>query len=99
MTEEEVFDIAGSRGEFEQSVLSRIQINAFAEDCISERDREILRLRMEGYTEQEIADRAGGQTASAIHKRISRIAGVYEGFVTEEHSHHRILPHIGFAAA
>lgn len=86
MTEDEVFDAAGSRGEFEQSVLSQMQINTFVEGCISDRDREILRLRMEGYTEQEIADRVGYQTASAVHKRISRIASAYENFVTAEYT-------------
>ena len=75
ITEEEVFDAAGSRGELEQDVLSQMQINAFVEGCISERDREILRLRMEGYTEQEITDRVGYQTASA-----------YEDFVTAEYA-------------
>lgn len=54
----------------------------------SKRDREILRLRMEGYTEQEIADRVGYQTASAVHKRISRIANAYEDFVTSESQKH-----------
>ena len=65
-----------------------MQINAFAEGCISERDREILRLRMVGHTEQEIADRVGYQTASAVHKRISRIASAYEEFVTAEFQKH-----------
>lgn len=88
MAEDEAFYAVGSRGEFEQNVLSQAQINAFAEGCISERDREILRLRMEGYTEQEIADRVGYQTASAVHKRISRIASAYEDFVTAEFQKH-----------
>ena len=88
MTEDEVFYAVGSRGEFEQNVLSQVQINTFAEGYISKRDREILRLRMEGYTEQEIADRVGYQTASAVHKRISRIASAYEDFVTAEFQKH-----------
>lgn len=73
--EDEIF--SGSWGEFEQDVLSQAQINAFAEGSISGRDREILRLRMEGHTEQEIADRVGYQTASA-----------YEDFVTTEFQKH-----------
>ncbi len=47
--EDEIF--SGSWGEFEQDVLSQAQINAFAEGSISGRDREILRLRMEGHTD------------------------------------------------
>lgn len=84
ITEGGLFDTADLRGEFEQSVLSQMQINAFAEGCIGEKDREILCLRLDGYTEREIADRVGYQTASAVHKRIAHIASAYEGFVTAE---------------
>jgi hypothetical protein len=42
---------------------------------------EILRLRMEGRTEQETADAAGFKTASAAHKRIAKLAGANEDFV------------------
>ena len=62
-----------------------MKIASFAENTITEKDREILKLRMEGYTEQEIADKVGYKTASAVHKRISKIADAYEDFVTEEY--------------
>ena len=81
----DIFEVADPRGEFEQSVLSEMQIDAFAESTVSEKDREILRLRMEGYTEQEIADKVGYKTASAIHKRIAKIASAYEDYVTAEY--------------
>ena len=42
-------------------------------------------LRMEGYTEQEIADKVGYKTASAVHKRIAKIADAYEDFVAAEY--------------
>ena len=44
-----------------------------------------MKLRLEGFTEQEIADKVGYKTASAVHKRITKIAGVYEDFVTAEY--------------
>ena len=44
-----------------------------------------MKLRMAGYTEQEIADKVGYKTASAVHKRIAKIADVYEDFVTAEY--------------
>lgn len=81
----DIFDVADPRGEFEQGILSEMQIDAFAEHSISEKDKAILRLRMEGCTEQEIADTVGYQTASAVHKRIARIASAYENFVTSEY--------------
>ena len=74
----DIFEVADPRGEFEQKVISEMQIAAFAEQSITEKDREILKLRMEGYTEQEIADKDGYKTASAVHKRIAKIADAYE---------------------
>ena len=63
-----------------------MQIISFAESTITEKDREILKLRMDGYTEQEIADKVGYKTASAVHKRIAKIANAYEGLcVTAEY--------------
>ena len=81
----EFFGIADTRSDFEQRVISEAQIAAFAERNISKKDRAILKLRMEGYTEQQIADQVGYQTASAVHKRIARIASAYEDFVTLEY--------------
>ena len=62
-----------------------MQVESFSEQNITEKDREILKLRMDGLTEQEIADKVGYKTASAVHKRIARIAGAYEDYVTAEH--------------
>lgn len=42
-------------------------------------------VRMEGYIEQEIADKVGYKTASAVHKRIAKIADAYEDFETVEY--------------
>lgn len=80
-----IFDMADHRSEFENSVISKMQIATFAESTITEKDREILKLRMDGYTEQEIADKVGYKTASAVHKRIAKIATAYENFVTAEY--------------
>ena len=80
-----IFEVADPRGEFEQKVISEIQVESFSEQNITEKDREILKLRMEGYTEQEIADKVGYKTASAVHKRIAKIAGAYEDYVTAEY--------------
>lgn len=62
-----------------------MQVESFSEQNITEKDQEILKLRMEGYTEQEIADKVGYKTASAVHKRIAKIADAYEDFVTAEY--------------
>ena len=82
---EDILDVSNPRSEFEQSIISEMQIAAFAERNITEKDREIFKLRVEGFTEQEIADKVGYKTASAVHKRIARIASAYEYFVTTEY--------------
>ena len=81
----DIFEVADPRGELEQSVISEMQIAVFAESNITEKDREILKLRLEGFTEQEIADNVSYKTASAVHKRIDRIASSYEDYVTAEY--------------
>ena len=40
---------------------------------------------MDGHTEQEIADKVGYKTASAVYKRIAKIVSAYEDFVTAEY--------------
>ena len=81
----DIFEVADPRSEFEQTVISEMQITAFAEQNITDKDRKILKLRMDGHTEQEIADKVGYKTASAVHKRITKIASAYEDFVTAEY--------------
>ena len=81
----DIFEVADPRSEFEQTIISEMQIATFAEQNITDKDREILKLRIEGHTEQEIADKVGYKTASAVHKRIAKIASAYEDFVTAEY--------------
>ena len=42
-------------------------------------------LNMDRLSEQEIADKVGYKTASAVHKRITKIAEAYEDYVTAEY--------------
>ena len=44
----DIFEVADPRSEFEQMVISEMQIAAFAEQNITDKDREILKLRMDG---------------------------------------------------
>ena len=81
----DIFEVADPRGVLEQKAIAEMQMAAFAEQSITEKDREILKPRMGGLTEQEIADKIGYKTASAVHKRIARIAGTYEDYVTAEY--------------
>lgn len=65
-----------------------MRITAFAEQSISERNREGMKLRMDGLAEQKIADKAGYKTAGAVDKRITKIADAYEDCVTAEYQKH-----------
>ena len=65
-----------------------MQIASFAADNLTDKDREILQLRMQGHTEKEIAEKVGYQTASAVHKRIAHIANAYEDFVMSEYQNY-----------
>ena len=78
------YDIPDPKAEFEAKVLSDTQIEQF-QQTLSERDMMILSLRMEGKTLQEIADAVGFKTAGAVKKRIDRIAGSYDAFVTDQY--------------
>jgi DNA-binding NarL/FixJ family response regulator len=53
---------------------------------LTERDKIILQMRAEKYTLQEIADKVGYQTPSAVKKHLEQITGSYENFIREEYS-------------
>lgn len=84
----DVFEVADPRLEFEQDIMTKDQIEAFKRITLTDKDQEILRLRMLGHTEQEIADKIGYKTASAVHKRIAHIANAYEDFVMSEYQNY-----------
>lgn len=51
---------------------------------LSKKDMQILEMRMEGVTLEEIAEKLGYKTHSAVHKRIRKIGLAYEKFVGED---------------
>lgn len=78
----DIFEVSDTRSEFEQTIISEMQIATFAEQNITDEDWEILKLRMDEHTEQDIADKVGYKAASAVYKRVAKIASAYEDFVT-----------------
>ena len=62
--------------DFEDISCSKLDIQRFYE-TLNSRDREILEMRVNGDTYQEIADALGYSTHSAVLKRINRIARKY----------------------
>lgn len=73
------WDAPDDKQDLEQSSLSQVMVDAFLE-TLTEKDKEILRLRMEGVTLEEIAQQLGYKTHSAVLKRIRKIGQAYEAF-------------------
>ena len=80
-----LFELEDPRGQFEEKVIGEMQIEQF-KGALTEQDKAILQMRYEGYSLKEIAEKVGFKTASAVAKRIEKIAGSYEDFVGEEYS-------------
>ena len=64
---------------FEEEVELRVDVNKFL-STVDDKDKQILQMRAEGYTTQEIADRLGYKTHSAVVKRIKKLGRMYQDF-------------------
>ena len=82
---EMLFEIEDPRGQFEEKVIGEVQMEQF-KSGLTERDKIILQMRYEGYSYQEIADKVGFKTPSAVRKRMDKIAGSYADFIGDEYS-------------
>ena len=77
------FDVADNNDYFEDAI-NRLSWEQFL-STLPEKDQMIIRLKKEGYTDQEIADKVGFKTHSAVVKRIKRIAQLLGDYSKEEH--------------
>lgn len=69
-------DAQGLRRDETDQVISSIDLDQFM-DGLNERDQQILKLRIQGKTLEEIAPQVGYSAASSVHKRIQQIAEAY----------------------
>jgi len=69
--------VADSSVSVEDEVISQLTGQTFW-DNISEDDRMLLRIRMSGKTQQEIADTLGYKTHSAVTKRLQKLKEIFE---------------------
>lgn len=77
------WDVGGENVHVESEVVDA----AFVEDflsTLSDKDRQILELRMQGYTLQEVADKVGYKNHSGVLKRIRKIGQAYEKYANED---------------
>lgn len=77
------WDIPDERSDMNRTVLEPMAVSEFLA-LLSETDRQILTMRMEGITLEKIAEKLGYKTHSAIHKRIRNIGLTYEKFTGED---------------
>ena len=73
------YDIADAAGDMESEIIAQVDTEQFLAG-LKEKDRQILQLRMEGFTLEEIAARLGYQNHSGVLKRINKIGESYQRF-------------------
>lgn len=77
------WDVPDEHSDMNRTVLEPMAVNEFLAS-LSETDKQILTMRMEGVTLEKIAEKLGYKTHSAIHKRIRKIGLAYEKFSGED---------------
>lgn len=82
--------VGGPTVDFEEAVCAKIDTEGFYK-TLEPRDREILKMRIEGATYQEIADKLDYKTHSAVLKRVSRIAAQYLNYADEQQGYREFL--------
>lgn len=75
----EAWDVPDEGAQTERSVLSQVNVEQFLK-TLSEKDRQILELRMREYSLDEIAKKLGYQNHSGVLKRIKKIGLAYEAW-------------------
>ena len=80
----EQWDIPDPSQNIEESVTSELLVEEF-KATLSEKDMQILQMRLEGHTLEEIAQALGYKNHSGIQTRIRKIGQAYERFVGEDH--------------
>ena len=64
---------------FEDEIIEKVDVDRFLR-TLDDKDKQILLMRAEGYTLQEMSDKLGFKTHSAVLKRINKLGRKYEDF-------------------
>ena len=81
-------DIDVAFEDFVEDLVNRVWSDTFLA-ALPDRDREILKLKLEGYTDQEIAEKVSFKTHSAVVKRLKKIRGALDQFIEDEYNAYR----------
>ena len=65
--------------DLEEAVIAQTDVERFLKG-LSEKDREILQLRLDGYSLEEIAERTGYKNHSGVLKRIQKVGVKYQQY-------------------
>lgn len=84
LSEDLLIQLPNPREDFETTVLAKDKVDNF-KSTLTEKDRQILQMRMDGCTLEQIATVFEYKTPSAIYKRIQKLVTAYEDFVTNEY--------------
>ena len=76
------WDMIDESFDLEGDTASKVDLERFME-TLSDTDRQILQLRLEKYTYQEIADKVGYATHSAVKKHIDKIKKDYQSYTNK----------------
>jgi len=77
------WDMPDERTNVELDVTAKVQVDDFLA-MLSDKDKQILQMRMNGCTLEEIADKLGFQNHSGVLKRIRKIGKLYEKYSGED---------------
>ncbi len=73
------YELADPNSRFQEDAENEVMIESFL-SRLNEKDKQILQLRLDNYTYEEIAEMLGYKTHSAVVKRIKRIGEAYQKY-------------------
>lgn len=81
------WDIPDESLDLELEAVDQVQVDAFLK-TLTEKDKQILKMRMDGFTLEEIADKLGYANHSGVLKRIRKVGQAYEKFAGVDYGFH-----------
>lgn len=81
------WDMPDERLDLELEAVDRVQVDTFLK-MLTEKDKQILEMRMDGFTLEEIADKLGYANHSGVLKRIRKIGQAYEKYAGVDYGFH-----------
>lgn len=81
------WDVTDESLDLELEAVDQVQVDTFLK-TLSEKDGKILKMRMDGFTLEESADKLGYANHSGVLKRIRKIGQAYEKFAGVDYGFH-----------